>query len=46
MAEILTPAFDRPSICGKMRRFSNPASASVAGFGQARRTGHSSQMLL
>ncbi len=45
MVEILTPVFDHPSICGKMRRFSNPASASVAGFGQARRTGPSQTLL-
>jgi hypothetical protein len=26
MVEILTPAFESPGICGKMRRFSNPAA--------------------
>jgi hypothetical protein len=46
MAEILTPALDRPSICGKMRRFSHPASGLWARLRQARGAGHSSHTLL
>jgi hypothetical protein len=46
MLEILTPALDHPGICGKMRRFSNPASGQRFPASAARGTRPSSQTLL